>query len=896
MSGAVEPAGLPPAGLPDLDSAWSRLVSWTDGQGKARTSHVLDAGPGSPAAQDQSPVGVVLCVHGNPTWSYLWRGVIAKALPGWRVVAIDHLDMGYSERTGTVRRLDRRIDDLDRLTAAMGIAVVGGPPVVTVAHDWGGPISLGWAMQHADQIAGIALFNTALNQPAGSPAPTVIRAAGSPALLRTVTVNTPTFVRATTALSRPGLSKAIRAAYAAPYATPARREAVGTFVADIPLDERHPSWGTLASVRAGIAVLQDKPAFLGWGPSDPVFADRYLRDVIERLPQAQVQRYEGASHLVTEDAAGAVNDLWAWIDSLGTDRARVLPLASADGDNDHADRRPLWQAIAERATDPASAVGVAVAEWHDGVVTTASWGELDRTIRYAAAGLRDYGVKSGDRVALLVPPGIDLTTVVYACWRIGAVVVIADAGLGPAGLGRALRGAWPDHVIGIERGLVAATVLRVSGQRIAVGQLSAAARTATGTSLSLAAVIARGSRLTAAASYVEPPVPQPDAEAAVVFTSGATGPAKGVVYRHRAIEAQRDALAAAYAIGTADSLVAGFAPFALYGPALGVASAVPDMDVTKPSTLTAGAVANAAALVNATLVFASPAALVSTIATAADLLPAQSVSLSKVRALISAGAPVPAETLQAAQAIFPAAQAHTPYGMTEALPITDVTLEQIEAAGAGNGVFVGHPLAGVDLAVVPLNNDGQSEGPLTREPGVVGEISVAAPWMRDRYDRLAAVTARAERDPGRHLTGDVGHFDADGGLWVEGRLVHVFVTAAGPVTPVGPERAIERAIPEVVLAALVGVGPSGTAVPVAIVTSNAPDGRSRRGGPRLDVADHALAQRVREAAASTPGWPNELAVAAVLTVDAMPVDIRHNSKIDRALLSTIANKLLAGRE
>ena len=123
------------------------------------------------AVADQ--VGTVLCVHGNPTWSYLWRALLADPPPGWRVVAVDQLGMGYSERIGAVRRLAQRIEDLDRLVHGMDVT----GPVVTVAHDWGGPVSLGWALAHRDQLAGVVLTNTAVHQPEGARAPTLIRMA-----------------------------------------------------------------------------------------------------------------------------------------------------------------------------------------------------------------------------------------------------------------------------------------------------------------------------------------------------------------------------------------------------------------------------------------------------------------------------------------------------------------------------------------------------------------------------------------------------------------------------------------------------------------------------------------------------------------------------------------------
>ncbi len=86
-----------------------------------------------------------------------------------------------------------------------------------------------------------------------------------------------------------------------------------TFVADIPLELGHPSAATLDSVAEGIRELVDVPVLLLWGPGDPVFSDRYLADLISRLPQADVHRYEGARHLVSEDAPALVDDLLAWL-------------------------------------------------------------------------------------------------------------------------------------------------------------------------------------------------------------------------------------------------------------------------------------------------------------------------------------------------------------------------------------------------------------------------------------------------------------------------------------------------------------------------------------------------------------------------------------------------------
>jgi acyl-coenzyme A synthetase/AMP-(fatty) acid ligase len=488
-----------------------------------------------------------------------------------------------------------------------------------------------------------------------------------------------------------------------------------------------------------------------------------------------------------------------------------------------------------------------------------------------ASGLAAAGVLAGDRVALMVPPSAELTAVAFACWRAGAVVVIADAGLGAVGLARALRGAAPDHVIGVARGLALARLLGIPGGRIVAGSAGRVLRRVLGARRLLD--VAQAGR-----DLVPPPAVGAGAEAAVLFTSGATGPAKGVVYRHGQLQAQLEALRDAYGLTADDRLVAAFPPFALYGPALGIASSVPAGRT--PGELTAAALADAAAAVDATVVFASPAALRSVVATAHGLTTARRAALGKIRLVVSAGAPVPAALLHALGDVLPDADFHTPYGMTEVLPVTDVSLTEIDAAGPGNGVCVGRPLPGVRVALRPLSPLGIPDGPLTDTIEVTGEICVSAAHTKDRYDQLWATEHESSRDPGWHHTGDVGHLDDKGMLWIEGRLGHVIATVAGPVTPVGIEQRV-AAVEGAEAAAVVGVGPRGTQQVVVVVTSRGP---ARPGSPRL--APEPLTAAVRAVA--------DVTVAAVLQTDTLPVDIRHASKIDRSRVAAWAERVLAG--
>ncbi|MGC5166710.1 alpha/beta fold hydrolase [Luteimicrobium sp. DT211] len=939
------PATLPPAGLPGLDPSWSRLVAVPAGPDDSvpgtRTWHVLDNAPGL-ASRGTEPRGTILAVHGNPTWSYLWRRLLAPAADaGWRVVAVDQLDMGWSERTGVARTLPQRVRDLGRLTDALGL----DGPVVTLGHDWGGVVSLGWAVDHPDRLAGVALLNTAIHQPDDAPVPAPLRLALASGVLGGGTVSTPAFLETTLALGHPALPRDVKDAYRAPYRTAERRGGIGAFVADIPLDPAHPSYAELQRIADGVSELgaAGAPALLQWGPRDPVFRDRYLDDLVRRMPGAQVHRYEGAGHLVAEDA-DYVTPLLSWLELFAvragaaetegdaassiraprsSERSRQTrhdaaspsaPTAAVASPSDDgaatasaspsadATRTPLWGQLQARRHDPS----VALAEMTAGAggrPRAVSWRLLSRRVEEIAAGLDAFGVRAGDRVSLLVPPSADLTAVLYACVRLGAVVVVADAGLGVAGLTRAVRGAQADVVVGAVPGLVAARVLGWPGRRVSVTDLAPAAARALRVEASLADLAATGRRQLDDGGAL-PPEPPGDAEAAVLFTSGSTGPAKGVVYTHAQLEAVVRTLGRRYDVGPGTGLVAGFAPFALLGPALGARSVTPDMDVSAPRTLTARAVAAAAAEVDATVVFLSPAALANVVATQDALTAADREALDRVRLFLSAGAPVAPALLAAAQELMPNASAHTPYGMTEGLLMTDVTLEQIageapgsSAAGPG-GVLVGEPVDSVTVRVAPLGVDGAATGEPVDVRGVTGEVVVSAPHLKDHYDRLwltdrAAVRGTdadtpAARGAARrwHRTGDVGHLDDAGRLWIEGRLSHVVVTADGVITPVGPEQRVD-ALDGVRRSGVVGVGPRGTQQLVVVVEPEAPAAGVRRGPlARARLADADLAGRVRAAV----GLP----VAAVLVVPVLPTDIRHNSKVDRGALSAWAERVLAG--
>nr|WP_139821036.1 alpha/beta fold hydrolase [Krasilnikoviella flava] len=923
-----------PPGLPGLDPRYSHVL--TDARGASW--HYLDNGPELAArlGPDAEPVGTALAVHGNPTWSYLWRKLVTDAVdsarrggPAWRVVAVDQLEMGLSQRTGEHRPLARRVADLGAFTDALGLT----GPVVTLGHDWGGVVSLGWAVDHPDLLAGVALLNTAVHQPDDAPLPAPLRLALAGPVHRLGTRTTRAFLETTLALARPRLPHDVAQAYRLPYLTAGERDGIEGFVADIPVDGAHRSSPELDRIATGVAGLK-VPAVLLWGPHDPIFSDRYLDDLTRRLPHAHVHRFADAGHLIAEDADWTPAVLgWLGSGSLsaegsgssGTDAFTGPRGPSASGltsvpelpdptaswtsspsarlrDSEVASSLvpvettdpvlagsvggggpfvPLWARLDGRADDDAPAVLDMTTDGADGRPFTVSWRALDRQVRRIAAGLYGIGVRRGDRVSLLVEPGPTLTALVYACLRIGAVVVVADAGLGVRGLTRAQRGAWPRFVVAQRKGLAAARALGWPGVRISAEPLAPAVLRALGVTHELVDVARAGE------GRPLPPEPGPHDEAAVLFTSGSTGPAKGVVYRHAELSALRDALAAHFDVGPDTGLVTGFAPFALLGPALGTRSVTPRMDVSSPRTLTARAVADAVRASDARIVFLSPAAILNVVATADALDGGDRAALARVRTFLSTGAPISAELLGSAAELMPAATPHTPYGMTECLLVTDITLDGIRDAATApdDGVCVGRPVGGGEVLVSALDDDGAATGAPSAAPGVLGEVLVRAGHLKERYDRLWLTDLAAERDTpmGRwHRTGDVGHLDDQGRLWIEGRLAHVLRTADGPLAPVGPEQHVER-VPQVRRAAVVGVGPAGVQQAVAVVeTVGDAAGRARRPG----LAPDDLATAVRAA--------SPVRLAAVLVAGRMPTDVRHNSKIDRARLATWADRVLAG--
>ena len=811
-----------------VDPSWSHLIDVPSHDGQSHQWHYLDR----PGANSQRPT--VVCLHGNPTWSYLWSRLFNELNEEFRVIAPDHLSMGYSEQVGPRHYRDRVIDISDFVQA---LDIKG--PIWLVAQDWGGAIAMGYSVAHPECVVGLVLSNTGIAVPEGRKAPRLIQISASGGLHRTITRNTSLFVRGTAYLPGAGLTSQQRKGLVAPYVQRKQREGIAGFVADVPFNAQHESFDDIANVAEQLPHLK-VPVRLWWGAKDPVFNDDFADDLIKRFSDVQIHRVANSGHLAVIETSIA-----AFVENAIVNSVSVNPQVRSADETGEA----LWSRVENSNRRNSLAI-------HDGSnKSSVTFAELDSRIATFAQGLIQQGVHSGDRVAILVPPSIDLISLVYACWRIGAVTVIADRGLGIKGLGRAVKSSRVHHVVGIRTGVIAAHILRWAprGNFIDLKSLQSSLQLDGLSQLALAE-------------------PTTNDLGAILFTSGATGPAKGVRYTHGQLGAQRDVLQGVYNITEDDSFVAAFAPFALFGPALGITTGLADMDVTSPATLTAKALDDACEATDATMIFASPAALANVLQTSTSNLS----SLKQVRLVMSAGAPVPIETLRQMKRLCPQAEMHTPYGMTEVLPVADLSLEQREAVGVGAGVCVGRPVKDCHVKIVSVDG-GLAELPT----GETGEVVVSAPWMSLGYNRLWLTQQKARfvnEGLTWHRTGDVGHLDTEGNVWIEGRVVHMIHTAHGSITPV-PLEILCETISGVKRAAAVGIGEPGIQKIVIVLETD------RR---KDNVATTALMTQVRSLLA-------HLDVVAVWETNQLPVDIRHNSKIDRTALAQRMQKVLSGR-
>jgi acyl-CoA synthetase (AMP-forming)/AMP-acid ligase II len=502
-----------------------------------------------------------------------------------------------------------------------------------------------------------------------------------------------------------------------------------------------------------------------------------------------------------------------------------------------------------------------------------TYGQLDARSDAIAAGLARRGIGRGTRVVVMVRPTPEFFLAMFALFKAGAVPVLVDPGIAKRALKQCLDEAQPEAFIGVPLAMAAKALLGwARGARVRV--------TTGARALFADATLATVERDGAGAG------PQlvdtaPDDVAAILFTSGSTGVPKGVVYRHRHFVAQVAMLRDAFGIEAGGVDLPTFPPFALFDPALGLTSIIPDMDPTRPANADPRKLLRAMERFGVTQLFGSPALM--------RVLAAHGAPLPGVKLATSAGAPVPPGVVARMLELLPdGARFWTPYGATECLPVAAIEGRELLSlrarTEAGAGTCVGRPVPPNEVRIIRIEDDAILEwrDDLLVAPGEVGEITVAGPSATDAYFNRDVQTRLAkirEGDRIVHRMGDLGWFDGEGRLWFCGRKSQRVVVDAATTLCTEQVEPVFNAHPALRRCALVGVGPRGAQRPVLVYELEA----GAAGRARFDVP--------AELRAIAAAHPRLAAIAAFMRYPKpLPVDIRHNAKIGREVLAAWAAK------
>lgn len=537
--------------------------------------------------------------------------------------------------------------------------------------------------------------------------------------------------------------------------------------------------------------------------------------------------------------------------------------------------------IAETLSDTARERGArtAVIEARSG--RSCSFVELDGYADRYGSYLQKEGVKSGDRVILMIRPSIDFIALAFALFRIGSPVILIDPGMGYKNLLRCIQSVKPDYLIGIP--LVVGLSLIYHKKFKTVKR-----RFCCGSFMGIRKFDIRR-RLSEDAEPCRPFSPDDNSLAAIIFTTGSTGPPKGVRFEHSIFAAQLQRIKSFYGIGKGDVDQPGFPLFALFSTALGAKAVVPDMDPTRPAKVDPQKFIRSIREHEVTYSFGSPAIW----RVVSHYCRQHNIRCESLRKVLMAGAPVSGELVhQVYDIITENGEVHTPYGATESLPI--VSFEGREIVGEtwaetqkGKGTCVGSPLPGIDVKIIEATDSvlSQIAECTILDSGQKGEIIVKGDVVTRAYDGNEAQTLASKINDEEgfwHRIGDVGYLDERGRLWFCGRKAHRVFSREGIMYTICCEALINNH-PDVFRSALVGIGNNPDCqTPVIIAELHKPVTRSEEDiitELRTICDTNSMIEHVEH----------------VLVHESFPVDIRHNAKIFREKLASWAHQKVIKR-
>ncbi len=507
-----------------------------------------------------------------------------------------------------------------------------------------------------------------------------------------------------------------------------------------------------------------------------------------------------------------------------------------------------------------------------------TFGELDAQSDIYARGLEAIGIGRGVRTVLMVPPSLDFFPLVFGLFKAGAVIVMIDPGIGRRALLSCLDEVEPEAFIGVPAAHVARLLFPRPFRKVRA-KVTVGARLFWG-GHTLKELRRRG--LSSAPHQMA--VPVAGETAAILFTSGSTGIPKGAVYTHEVFDAQVRMIRDTYGIQPGEIDLPTFPLFALFDPALGMTSVLPQMDFRFPARADPAKLVEAITTHGCTTMFGSPALIDNLSRYGVE----KGITLPTLRRVLSAGAPMRNDVLERMSKLLTGdAQIFTPFGATESLPVAsigsrEVLAETASKAAAGQGVCVGRPVDGMTVRII-----GISDSPITHwsdslllPDGEIGEITVRGPVVTREYYARPEQTALAkirDGDQTVHRMGDVGFFDPQGRLWMCGRKSHRVVTSDRTHFTVPVEELLNQH-PQVRRTALVGIGERGKQEPVILVERE----------PGGTAGDDVVLSELRALAGKAP-LTASLDRFAIFP-GSFPVDARHNAKIEREKLARWATE------
>lgn len=823
--------------------------------------HYIDEGTGP----------VVLCLHGNPTWSFYFRHLIEELRHHFRVVAPDQIGMGLSDHpTDAHFRAVNRIDHLEEFVTKLGLTRYS-----MVMHDWGGSIGTGLGIRNVAAVERLVYLNTTLTETESLPL--LIKASASPFIGKWLTQYTRRFLKFTTNLGVVHkLPRAVKKCYYYPYRTVARRTAIWDFVADIPFDSTHPSYGDMLKLARDIPLLSEVPVKIVWGLRDPCFHREMLTKVSHHLPQADILEIPDASHLVLEDARDIANvAIRVFLLDAGEGKQK-----DADTDSGHSGQEvnALYQAFSDCVRDHAEAEAVVVPSFLGDSVKYSQfrYREFYGLVAKYQRGLQQLGLARGDKVLMLVAPGPEFLALSYSVMGRGAIPVFLDPGMGTEKLLACIKEIQPDAFIGSPKAQLLRILKRDCFKELKFNVCAS----------NWGIPGSRGlSYLKKFAARAGEPAPN-DGIVLIAFTSGATGIPKGVVYSNDMIRAQLEIFRETFKLEAGGRDLPLLPIFSIFSLALGVSSVFPPVDPGRPLKLDPQRVVRVINDRQVTSSFGSPTLWKKI----AEYCVRSRTVLHSVRQVFIAGAPVPAMTLEQVAEVMPEGKVYTPYGATEALPVTFVSADKILSMppslseGGEQGIFVGAPVNGVSLKVVSAI-DGIVEDFEEFEElphGSIGEIIVSGKSVSTEYFGRPEITrlSKVKDSSGAvwHRMGDMGYRDAEGNLFFCGRKAHVVKTNKKIYYSIPCEK-IFNLHPRVARSALVVVSPEN--IPAIVVEPHPQD------FPETKAKEEKFRSELLELAASSSITSS---IESIFFHPSFPVDGRHNAKIFRDQLGSWASE------